>query len=186
MPPWLIELLNQQNSKGFVDTLSTLAKVLPTFASLQTSDPRRMGNTNIDSIGNPVVSLNPQLQQKFARTGEGGYSGYKALDPKQKLGDYVLGHEYGHVLASGANNNFQLSEQLAALTSDGYKNEQLADDFQNVVQFLRHGPTDISKLNSRQSLIANILLQQPIYAQHPINQQRKLQQILQLIAPPTK
>jgi hypothetical protein len=178
MPPWLIELLQKNNSLGFADTLATLAKIAPVYSMLQSSDPRRIGNTNVDQQGNPVIALSKMFQQDYSKQGGSGYKGYKPVDKQQKLGDYVLGHEFGHVIASGANNNIGLTDQLNQLSKDGYKDESLADDFQNSVQFLRNPQADLSKLNERQMVITNILLQQPIYAQHPINQRRMLEQIL--------
>ena len=177
MPPWLVELLQQHNSKGFADTLSAL--VAPSnFIKLppyREGDGQRAGKVVPDNQGNPQIGLTDYLLQNFGRQNI-TRAGYKPLDKKQKLGDYVLAHETGHVAASGIP-NFQLQEQLEK-TDKNIRTEEWADDFQNSVQFLRNPQADTTKLSGRQALITNILLQQPIYAAHPINQRRMLEQFL--------
>lgn len=182
MPPWMVELLMQHNSRGFADTLSQLAKVTPIYR--QVADQRE-GNMQVAAQVKhgegltPYLDVTPFLAQKFGQTGTQFRSGYKALDPNQKMGDKTLAHEFGHIIASGVNNP-QLAEQFLAIdpTIEDAGSEQFGDDFQQAVQFLRNPQADTTKLSPRQALITNVLLQQPIYAQHPINQRRMLQQIL--------
>jgi hypothetical protein len=169
MPTWLIELLQQQNSKGFADTLAALVGGHPNYAQMS---PQRkpggiqMGKFGPNSTGQPNIWL--ALNNK----------NYQQKSNKGPLGDYVLAHEFGH-MAAGGSKNPQLADQFAdKLGEDTQESEDFADLFQQSVQFLRDPKADLSKLNEKQALITNILLQQPIYAQHPINQRRMLEQIL--------
>jgi hypothetical protein len=180
MPPWLVELLMQHNSKGFVDSLSTLVGAQPQYVQLA---DRRLQNGNmgsgyfVDNQGNHSIGITPNTMRNFNVKGASNYPGYRAVDKKQKLGDQVLGHEFGHLAMFGAGGNAKLQEDLSKIIPDVY-DEKAMDDFQNSVQFLRNGQTDTTKLSPRQALITNVLLQQPIYKQHPINQRRVLENIL--------
>lgn len=166
MPPWLIELLKKNNSLGLADTLNTL--VPNTQFSRATSpynDKFRAGITNGNNIG-----LTKFFDYYFKDIGM-GRQGYKSVDPDQKFGDYVLGHEFGHRLTHDTELGTEISQALGddvPSTEKGY--EEFADHFQNAIQFLRSNNLDSKKLTPQSRKIVNVLLKQKLYDKHPINQ----------------
>lgn len=177
MPPWLRELLERSGSAGFVDSLQTLVGRPVRFEDLPPrSDGRRElgGKVRRERDGSPVIGLSPFTRQNFSRTGL-ARDGYRPADPHQKFGDYVLGHEFGHVVGSGgtAPVTLALSEALGDDVPQTNKaNEALADDFQNAVQFLRHGTTDTLSLDPRSRRVVRVLLKHDPYKGHALNRQR--------------
>ena len=176
MPEWLKALLAAQGSLGFADTLHTLLGTVPQYQ--QVKDQQNplgdiMAIAGTDQKMNPVMQMTPQMQQQY---------GWTSDQPNVKRGDKFLAHEFGHLLTSAGTKNFDLTSRLFESQeedlNDEEVNEKFADLFQQSIQFLRDPKADLSKLNEKQAIITNILLQQPIYAQHPINQRRILEQIL--------
>jgi hypothetical protein len=181
MPPWLIELLQQHNSKGYVDTLSTLVGGAPKFGMV--SNGNQAGKFGADSLGNPTIDLASFLQQDFSKKGGSGYKGYEKLDKNQQLGDYVIAHEYGHMAGSGVKNP-SLAERLAEVYTDEdpQESEPFADIFQNVVQFLRGHSTDTKKLKPKHLKVMDVILDEPIYKDHPLKKQKDMTKLLASIA----
>lgn len=152
MPEWLKLLLAAHNSLGFADTLQTLTGINPIY---------KQTRKNVQAS----VAAEPK-----------GLT-FSVNEKKIKDVPFAIGHEFGHIAGSGQGNP-ALGDALTKVDSKAYKSESFANDFSNSVQFLRNGQTDTTKLSPRQALITNVLLQQPIYRQHPINQRRFLENIL--------
>ena len=168
-----------QGSLGFVDTLKTLTNTDPKFINMPSvvrSQGNRLGAFGLEGDDSFIGLAQAPITQNFDQTS--GYRGYgKEVPFNPKLGDYILGHEFGHAATLGKNKN--LSKELENVEGGtDPTNENFADLFQQSVQFLRDPKADLSKLNEKQAIITNILLQQPIYAAHPINQRRMLEQFL--------
>lgn len=180
MPDWLRNLLLAYSSVGFADSLSTLVGREPQFVRLPDSRQYASDRTAdlggqfyADKRGNPVIGLSPFTLHAYGRRGSAARPGYRAADSEQRFGDYVLGHEYGHMAASGVG-NVELAQQLAEIEPNAEVDEPFADEFQNAVQFLRRHSTDTLKLNSpRSRKIMNVLLGHEPYGQHPINKARR-------------
>lgn len=173
MPPWLRELLERHGSRGFVDSLATLAGHPVPFESLprRKEGGRQLGGKVIRrSDGSASIGVTPFLRANFHKTGI-ARDGYTPADSTQKFGDYVLGHEMGHVLTQGQSPvTLALSEVLADdIPQTNEDNERLADDFQNTVQFLRHHSTDTLRLSPNSRKIMGVLLKHDPYKNHPLN-----------------
>lgn len=169
MPDWLRKLLIAQGSLGMVDSLSTLAGGAPEFAKMM--DARR-GQEQVaanfrDVNGVPTINLTPTFLQHFARQGM-ARPGYKAVDPNQSFGDYTLAHEFGHYIASGMAPNQSLGLAVADQAIATNK-EDAADAFQQAFQFLRSGQGNMSQLSPEAQKLAQALLQQDLYRNHPLN-----------------
>lgn len=181
MPEWLKALLAAQGSLGFADTLSQVVGK-PEYFMMQ--DRQRNGSPvgggfqlTDDNVAR--MGITPTIMQHYGNVGAKLYPGYKGADPRQKLGDMWLGHEFGHMAVLGTR-NFDLTDRLVAAypgaqTTD---KEGFADSFQNAVQFLRSHSTDIGILSPASQRIARALLQEPIYSKHPLNQAVALQGVL--------
>lgn len=181
MPEWLKALLMAQGSMGFADTLHTLVG-RPEYYQLANQQRKGVpvgGGFQVSDDYRPTMGITPLIMENFGNVGAKLYPGYQAVDPKQKLGDQVLGHEFGHMAVLGTR-NFDLTDRLVAAypgaqTTD---KEGFADSFQNAVQFLRSHSTDIGILSPASQRIARALLQEPIYSKHPLNQAVALQGVL--------
>jgi hypothetical protein len=157
MPEWLKLLLAANNALGFVDTLQALTNVRPHYERFY----KNLQGSVYPGTNGLTIGLNPKKIQNVP---------------------HVLAHEFGHIAGSGMG---AMGDAFLNVDKNAYKSEQFADLFASTVQFLRSPQPDTTKLNPQQALIANILLQQPIYAQHPINQARKLQAILNATQSPS-
>lgn len=153
MPEWLKLLLAANNSLGFVDTLQALTNTQPYYEQINN---RSLQGSVYPSSKGLTMGLNPKKIQNVPQ---------------------AIGHEFGHIAGSGMGNP-AMGDAFLELDKNAYKSENFANLFSQSVQFLRNHSTDTTKLSPQQALITNILLQQPIYAQHPINQVRALQQII--------
>ncbi len=177
MPPWLIELLQQHNSKGLVDTLQTLVGK-PSYVQIgnQGRGDKQLGGKFFgDESGKPFIGLTPFLLQNFGKPGN------TRQGTASKLGEAVLPHEFGHMAVSGAG-NLQLADKLLTAIPDAQESEDFAHLFQQSIQFLRPHKTDTSKLSSKQLKIIDILLDEPIYKDHPLKKQKDMTKLLASIA----
>lgn len=169
MPEWLKQLLILHGSLGFADTLQQATQIPMNYERMQNrySDKQLAGNYRMDAAGNPVLGFTPFFDANFAKQGL-GRAGYTPVDPNQKFGDYVLGHEFGHAALYGG----PLSPGLSNAMGDSDDREALADNFQNAVQFLRKNTREgYDKLSPVQKQIAALLLGADIFKDHAINKQ---------------
>lgn len=173
MPEWMKALLAAHGSLGFADSLAVLAGRAPSYESTphQTMERgvTRAGRYSVDARGRPIIGLSRFAANNYGARLNPGVRGYRPADRNQKFGDYVVGHEFGHLIASGGGDNFKLAGDVAQLDPNAYKDEQFADDFQNAVQFLRPGRTDTLALNPRSRRVMNVLLRHDPYKQHVLN-----------------
>ena len=177
IPPWFAQRLAQVKARGFVDTLSKLVGAMPKFAQLPNEPPRQLAGSDTgtlagrffaDARGNPVIGFTPHTLRNFAKVGVAGRPGYVPVDPNQSLLEYITGHEFGHMAATGVPND-RLASALLEIDPDAETSEGFADAFQNAAQFLRSHSTDTGRLGDTSREIVKILLRFAPYEEHPLN-----------------
>lgn len=176
MPEWLRKLLIASGSLGFADTLQTLAGQPIPFQ--QMADRGNLSAQVLrDRAGNPTgIGVTPFLGRNFMEMGMTRL-GPRTGDPSTPFGEYVLGHEFGHLMTSGGQSpiTLEISQGLGDnIPQTNDQNEQLADAFQRSVQFLRKQSTDTASLDPTQRMIMNVLLNHAPFTQHPIAQSRRV------------
>jgi hypothetical protein len=154
---------------GLLDTLEALVG-RPVYA-VTTGAPRAAGTLGGEFVvrdGAPTLLLSEHTLAN-ARVPFSGYrkAGYVPVDSTQTLGEYVVGHEFGHMAVRGT--NYDLVGALLDVDADAQHSEAFADNFQNAVQFLRSRSTDTSKLSAPVRGIVSVLLRETIFARHPLN-----------------
>lgn len=177
MPPWLLELLRKNNSAGMVDSLSQILGRVPDFQQMAPRSVVRNGQ-NVESVGEatfsqkgiPTVNLSPLVLKRYGEGLPQGYRGnYQSTDPNVKLGDAVVQHEFGHLVAYAMNDQPEVMKGLIEAYPDLDRSEEFADSFQKGVQFLRSGTSDMSKLDPKTQAVTLALLKHPLYSGHAIN-----------------
>lgn len=170
MPPWLKALLLANNSMGLADTLTQLYGQPVQFEKMVSSKSGATGKV----LGPGRLGLTDIFAKDFTRPGM-TRKGPNTADSSQKFGDYVLGHEFGHLNLRGDNDlSIQISEALEGdVPTTNEENEELADSFQSAIQFLRGHKTEANRLSPKSLKIMEALLKQEIYKDHPINKKRK-------------
>lgn len=172
LAPWARALLEAGHSLGFVDTLSRLVGVRPQFARLPrlvvAPGQERAANLHHNERGYPIIGLSEHALTRFHERGVPTRASYRAVDTAQSFGDNTIGHEFGHLAASGIR-NAPLADALLDIDPEAETSETFADDFQNAVQFLRSHSRDTSRLSPRSLRVMRVVLQFAPYANHPLN-----------------
>lgn len=120
-----------------------------------------------------VTATNPITGRSVVRLGA------DLLDTRdQRLLDSAVVHEVGHVAERSARSGFypesgtfvpMLAKFLESRPRTVEDNEEVASRLAHVVLWLREGRRDLGSLDPTDQQLARMLLQQPIYAQHPLN-----------------
>lgn len=172
MPEWLKILLAANSSLGLVDTLQTLTGVTPSYERMTSN---RLAGSVYPGAAGLTLGMSPKTIEDFS----------KSIPSKgSSLGDFVIGHEFGHIAGSGMGNP-ALGDAFLKLDKSAWKSEDFANEFASAVQFLRDGSTELGKLKPKTRKVVDILLTQDIYKQHPLNRGKDFSAVLpQLIKTP--